>query len=106
MSEARMCQNCGAPLHGNKCEYCGTEYKPPTVYIETFQNGTEEIAIQRVLPMYVINTLGAERAAEIVKHEMAQALADEMCKYMDVDTYLRIDDLSQVFCGRIRVVMR
>lgn len=20
------CINCGAPLHGNKCEYCGTEY--------------------------------------------------------------------------------
>ena len=21
------CVNCGAPLHGNKCEYCGTEYR-------------------------------------------------------------------------------
>lgn len=20
------CVNCGAPLHGTKCEYCGTEY--------------------------------------------------------------------------------
>ncbi len=20
------CKNCGAVLHGNKCEYCGTEY--------------------------------------------------------------------------------
>lgn len=20
------CVNCGAPLHGNICEYCGTEY--------------------------------------------------------------------------------
>lgn len=20
------CINCGAPLHGNKCQYCGTEY--------------------------------------------------------------------------------
>ena len=20
------CKNCGAPLHGNHCEYCGTEY--------------------------------------------------------------------------------
>lgn len=20
------CINCGAPLHGNKCEYCRTEY--------------------------------------------------------------------------------
>lgn len=23
----RMCTQCGAPLHGDKCEYCRTEYK-------------------------------------------------------------------------------
>lgn len=23
---AKTCINCGAPLTGNKCEYCGTEY--------------------------------------------------------------------------------
>lgn len=23
---ARICVNCSAPLHSNKCEYCGTEY--------------------------------------------------------------------------------
>lgn len=23
---AKICINCGAPLTGNKCEYCGTEY--------------------------------------------------------------------------------
>ena len=22
----RNCQNCGAPLHGRECEYCGTRY--------------------------------------------------------------------------------
>ena len=22
----KICVNCGAPLHSNKCEYCGTEY--------------------------------------------------------------------------------
>lgn len=22
----RVCSQCGAPLHGNKCEYCNTEY--------------------------------------------------------------------------------
>jgi predicted RNA-binding protein with PUA domain len=25
------CKNCGAPLHGNKCEYCGTEYSDRTI---------------------------------------------------------------------------
>ena len=23
---ALTCKNCGAPLNGNKCEYCGTQY--------------------------------------------------------------------------------
>ena len=25
--KAKMCINCGAPLHSNVCEYCGTEYE-------------------------------------------------------------------------------
>lgn len=27
------CKNCGAPLHGSRCEYCGTEYGSPPVLI-------------------------------------------------------------------------
>lgn len=26
------CHNCGAPLHGYKCEYCGTEYSADVAY--------------------------------------------------------------------------
>ena len=26
MMTANICVNCGAPLTGNKCEYCGAEY--------------------------------------------------------------------------------
>ena len=26
------CKNCGAPLHGSRCEYCGTEYPVNVVY--------------------------------------------------------------------------
>lgn len=22
----RVCSQCGAPIHGDRCEYCGTEY--------------------------------------------------------------------------------
>lgn len=28
------CVNCGAPLHGNKCQYCGTEYAGQAVTAE------------------------------------------------------------------------
>lgn len=28
------CKNCGAPIHGDVCEYCGTEYAaPPKRYV-------------------------------------------------------------------------
>ena len=27
MKKLRNCVNCGAPLNGYKCDYCGTEYK-------------------------------------------------------------------------------
>ena len=26
VKKPRTCSQCGAPLHGNKCEYCNTEY--------------------------------------------------------------------------------
>lgn len=28
------CVNCGAPLSGSKCQYCGTEYNGSTVYAD------------------------------------------------------------------------
>ena len=31
------CINCGAPLQGNQCEYCGTKYNLGAVFAE-FQN--------------------------------------------------------------------
>jgi len=27
MNKLINCKNCGAPLHNNKCEYCGSEYE-------------------------------------------------------------------------------
>ena len=27
LSLSSFCTQCGAPLHGNRCEYCDTEYK-------------------------------------------------------------------------------
>lgn len=27
------CKNCGAPLHGSVCEYCGTVYRENQIYM-------------------------------------------------------------------------
>ena len=32
------CINCGAVLHGNKCEYCGTEYTGETITAKFNEN--------------------------------------------------------------------
>ena len=32
------CINCGAILHGNKCEYCGTEYNDRGIHAEFGKN--------------------------------------------------------------------
>lgn len=32
------CINCGAPINGNKCEYCGTEYRNSGFYCEFDDN--------------------------------------------------------------------
>lgn len=47
------CVNCGAVLHGNKCEYCGTEYNDNGIfanfgandYMGTMKLGNEEINV-------------------------------------------------------------
>lgn len=47
------CINCGAVLHGNVCEYCGTEYNNAAVvanfnnsdYMGTLRIGKEEIPV-------------------------------------------------------------
>lgn len=36
------CKNCGAPLHGGKCEYCGTEYEAPRRRAPKYINPTAE----------------------------------------------------------------
>lgn len=52
------CINCGAILHGNVCEYCGTEYNNVAIsanfqsdgYFGTLRTNNEEI------PVYIGNT--------------------------------------------------
>lgn len=47
------CINCGAVLHGDKCEYCGTEYRnrgirasfDPNNYMGTMNVGADEVSV-------------------------------------------------------------
>lgn len=39
------CENCGAPLHGSVCEYCGTEYNLKTVNEDSGKNIHEDVNV-------------------------------------------------------------
>ncbi len=41
---------------------------------------------------------------EMVKQDMARKMSEKLIKYMDVETWVKPETLSQVFGGRIRVV--
>lgn len=51
------CINCGAVLHGNICEYCGTEYNNGVI-VANFQNsdytGVLKIGNEEI-PVYIAN---------------------------------------------------
>lgn len=51
----KNCVNCGAILHGNKCEYCGTEYKDEKIRVDFGKNdymGTMKINGEEI-PVYI-----------------------------------------------------
>lgn len=56
------CKNCGAPLHSNKCEYCGTEYINNSIenysdnIIERFET-PEQYKLSDIVNEYRLNML-------------------------------------------------
>lgn len=77
---AKTCINCGAPLAGNKCEYCGAEYGNQgfsgdisayfgeiTVNGETFRCYISGI---KVMPIYSPNT-GRVRGGSLIGDRIA-----------------------------------
>lgn len=77
---AQTCINCGAPLHGTKCEYCGTEYGNEgftgnfapyigeiTVNGEVFRCYISDI---EATPVYSYNT-GRDAAGNLIGEQIA-----------------------------------
>ena len=59
------CQNCGAPLHGSKCEYCGSVFFDEVAqYIKELERGIRESKfklIQTELNLKVISEIRNDR---------------------------------------------
>lgn len=43
--EITNCVNCGAPLHGSACEYCGTEYNLKPANENSGKDGYEDVDV-------------------------------------------------------------
>ena len=56
----KNCINCGAPLHGAKCDYCGTEYS---------ENGHIRAEFGKEDGIGVVNLMGKEYRCYVSKME-------------------------------------
>ena len=107
--KAKICECCGAPLHGYKCEYCGVEYEKPIDYIPQIvvyrdDRDVKTIACKSSIQLESIKYLGKEEAAECVKTEMAHNMTKELLQYLDVETWIDPITMQQTFWGRLKVI--
>lgn len=54
--QPKICLQCGAPIHGSKCEYCGTEYAfntenhiEATIYGHKVKGYVGDVNVERVV---------------------------------------------------------
>ncbi len=55
------CINCGAPLNGNVCEYCGTQYEHTTETLTLYSDCGIELEVNNILNPTLPLTLNERR---------------------------------------------
>lgn len=104
------CTNCGAALTSDgRCEYCGARFRIEETYL---QPTILQIEHPKVVPLICETIIGndviyhlGEEAAKMAKHDMAQKLAIELEKCMDIQTCNDWKNDAVRVRGRIRVVL-
>lgn len=108
MKRRLTCDCCGAPLRSSKCEYCGAEYDFTDlvgIKYEVVNAKTSPLCAQSVMPLEIVQEMESKDVEKHVANDMARMLANEMIHYMELETYVRPEDMTQVFNGRVRVVI-
>ena len=104
----KVCKCCGAPLHGYKCDYCGTEYErdmmPEPFIVERVPLGTDTIACKYNVDLGIINRMEKEDMEHYLKHKMAYEMSEKLLDYMDIETWIDPMTMTQWFGGRIKVL--
>lgn len=102
------CKQCGAPLHGYKCDYCGTEYKDkfiPHFRVDYCEHPVETLACRVEFPMVAMRVGNEEEIIGHIKSDMAYQISKKLVDYMDVETWIEPKEMIQVFGGRVKVVV-
>lgn len=106
MIEMRTCPNCGAPLRGDRCEYCGgtVDHKTPELVVFRSEHRVHDVMTEARVPMDQVVQLGPEAASQMLMSRMRRQLADYLGSCMVVRT--EVDPLTGTYVsrGRIRVV--
>lgn len=98
------CVNCGAPLHGCKCEYCGTEYDFDDIIkvkYERCEIPLETISCKSIVPLEHIQ--GCNGMENYIKEDMARQMSKEILKYAEFETWIDPHKLEQVVGARVKV---
>lgn len=104
------CKNCGAPLQGGTCQYCGTRYDLPkkvtNIHIEETRPGELTLAGAIRLPIWdlALDRMITETAANKVYPKIAKELAEAILPYVDV--HMDFDEINHesVFTYRLKVI--
>lgn len=101
------CTQCGAPLHGYKCEYCGTEYLEtfiPRYRVDEYSHLVETLACTVKFPMEAMISVNEQEITKHIKNDMAYQISKKLVDFMEVETWIEPSTLSQNFSGRVKVV--
>lgn len=84
---ARKCEMCGAPLHGNVCEYCGTEYKD--------ENADKISDLNRQLNNAIFSVNQNKCTAAIIDEQINEQLSQCCCNTI-TQTEFNLFTLNQI----------
>ncbi len=74
------CPNCGAPLSGSKCEYCGTVFEMEPMRIEVVRPGMKRISLASSVLIDQCDSDAAMKAkvTAMVRRDMVNKIAEDL----------------------------
>ena len=100
------CKNCGAPLHGYKCDYCGSTYDErkilPTFRVETYCVPVRTFTARAIVDRQLLdNTVNQEHALYIIKNQLENQLFDALRQSITYESWFDPCTMEQTLGARV-----